>query len=380
MGTQSTPKGSVSRVEPNGGSSSISNSMTLSPLTTGSPSHIQSASSVEINDHTFAVGAETIIGEDVFGLTISIDADGTTRPQSPDTSPTPTEKGYTTQWFDPEEEYNNYLQEKEEFDRLVEFAEMEVPVDFGDEDMEDERTIKAISQEQEQEVIDPESDEVDPTRIWDITVPIRETSVLSDEPNSDRRTMGQIDSLSGPSSGGSAASKQPDQAPTCRVQGKSKGSRSRSGISPETDVMRGGHHPDPVEIDRGLNISKIGLSSDKYLDSDFVDDVLHLDSEAFQAISPDRVDDQQPLRPEAHPELISPMEDQQNDQVDEVDFANRVTDPRWSLANERSPRFSLAAGETASVSSDNVEGDSLGFAKAERYMKRELDFLSPRYT
>ena len=144
--------------------------------------------------------------------------------------------------------------------------------------------------------------------------------------------------------------------------------------------MRGSHHLDPVEIDRGLNISRIGLSLDKHFDSDMVDDVLHLDFEALQAISSDPIEEQQPLSPEGHAELISPMEDQQNDQVDEVDFANRVTDPRWSLANERSPRFSLAVGEMASLTSDTVEGDSMGFAKAERYMKRELDFLSPRYT
>jgi hypothetical protein len=207
MGTQSTPKGSISRAPTGPQSPSLSISMTISSLPSGSESQIESTSSIAPIDDTFAVGAETIIGEDVFGLTIAIDADGSTRPLTPDRSlTTPPGQRYDTRWFDPEEEYRNYLQEREEFDRLVEFAEVDVPVDFGDEG---DDTFQPIPRE----VMEEWSDEVDPTRIWDITVPIRETSVLSEGFNFDDDARVQFDDVQG-----ETLVQQTGQRSVCRVE------------------------------------------------------------------------------------------------------------------------------------------------------------------
>jgi hypothetical protein len=329
MGTQSTPKGSISRAPTGPESPSLSISMTISSLPSGSESQIESASPIAPIDDTFAVGAETIIGEDVFGLTIAIDADGSTRPLSPDRSSiTPPGEKYDTRWFDPEEEYSNYLQEREEFDRLVEFAEVDVPVDFGDEG---DDTLQPIPRE----VVEEWSDEVDPTRIWDITVPIRETSVLSEGFNFDDDAGVQCDD----DQSGTLVH-QTGKIPSCRDEDdktprpdKGKGRPRKSPSQPESRANRS-HTPgpgtDPVETNRGLNISKIGLPHDGEISFNPRNEVC---------------------------------------EIEDVDYTTRIPNP-GSMPREESPHFpSISTGETSSVASVNTPNDPLGFKAAERYTK-----------
>jgi hypothetical protein len=363
MGTQSTPKGSISRAPTGPESPSLSISMTISSLPSGSESQIDSASSIAPIDETFAVGAETIIGEDVFGLTIAIDADGSTRPLSPDrSSTTPPGGRYDTRWFDPEEEYSNYLQEREEFDRLVEFAEVDVPVDFGDEDVGnkgDDDTLEAIPRE----VMEDWSDEVDPTRIWDITVPIRETSVLSEGFNFED-TGGQSEDMLGesvvpPIRHESIRMNEDDETPR-RDNGKGISRKSRS--KPESRANRthiAAPDTDPVESNRGLNISKIGLDN-------------HFDIPSTHLISPPALETHEP------PSLDDHLPDQgginlgpQNDEceIEGVDFTSRIPNPR-EVAQEESPHFSsISTGETSSAASVDTPNDRLGFKATARYTK-----------
>ena len=364
MGTQSTPKGSISRAPTGPESPSISISMTISSLPSGSESQIESASSIAPIDDTFAVGAETIIGEDVFGLTIAIDADGSTRPLSPDrSSTTPPERQYDTRWFDPEEEYSNYLQEKEEFARLVEFAEVDVPVDFGDQDEGDE-SIQPIPRE----VMEDWSDDMDPTRIWDITVPIRETSVLSEGFNFVGDTSGRFDdgggeSLVQPTEPESMEMDKGDETPRAH-KGKGRPRKSRSQPKTRNRTHTSGPDTDPVEIDRGLNISKIGLDN-------------QFDISNPHAISPPALEVQEPPILKDHPADDGEIRfNPQNDvcEIEDVDFTTRI--PNRNLMNrEEDPHFSsISTGETSSVAGVDTPNDSLGFKAAERYAKGKLCF------
>jgi len=361
MGTQSTPKGSVSRAHTGPESPSLSISMTISSLQSESELQSQSASSIAQIDDTFAVGASTIIGEDVFGLTIAIDADGSTRPLSPDRSSdtTPT-RGYTTRWFEPpEEEYSNYLQEREEFDRLVEFAEVDVPVDFGDENSGDEGgdTLQPIPPEMTEEW----SDDVDPTRIWDITVPIRETSVLSDGFNFEDDISGLIDVEAAETSVQSSQHKFPeigeDEEAPRRDKGTGRPRKYRTQRESEMDISQtAGPDRDPVETSRGLNISKIGL------DNLFDDPPSH-------AMSLAGLDDQEAPCLENHlPENETyPNLPNAVGEIDDVDYTTRIQGSR-SLAREDSPHFSsFSTGETSSVASVNTPKEPLGCKADERY-------------
>jgi len=360
MGTQSTPKGSVSRVPTGPGSSSLSTSMTNSSLQSETESQSQSASSIAQIDDTFAVGADTIIGEDVFGLTIAIYADGSTRPLSPDRSPdtTPTRE-YTTRWFDPEEEYSNYLQEREEFDRLVEFAEVDIPVDFGDED---DDTLEAIPRA----IIEEWSDDVDPTRIWDITVPIRETSVLSDEFNFEDDISGPVDDQAAATSMRSSERRSMEMADDDEIPrrdcGEQRPGMSRNQRESELDITQtAGPDRDPVETGRGLNISKIGLDN-------------HFDNPPSHAMSLAGLNDQEVSYLENHRpenEADSNLENAVG-VIEEVDYTTRIQGSR-SLAREDSPHFSrISTGHTSSVVSVNTPNDPLGFTAAERYTKGDV--------
>jgi hypothetical protein len=360
MGTQSTPKGSISRAPTGPDSPSLSISMTISYLPSGSESQIGSTSSIAPIDDTFAVGAETITGEDVFGLTIAIDADGSTRPLSPDrSSTTPPGGKYDTRWFDPEEEYSNYLQEKEEFDRLVEFAEVDVPVDFGDEG---DDTLQPIPRE----VMEEWSDEVDPTRIWDITVPIRETSVLSEGFNYDAATGGHFDEVGAADlvqqNGHKSICVDEDNETLRRGEDKGRPRRSRSQRESKADRA---HFPDsdtdPVESNRGLNISKIGLDN-------------QFETPKYHAMSPPAPDQLEPAILEAHlPDYGDIGLDTQNDvcEIEDVDSTTRIPNP-GSMPREESPHFlSISTGETSSAASIDTPNDALGFKAAERYTKGE---------
>jgi hypothetical protein len=349
MGTQSTPKGSISRAPTGPESPSLSISMTISSLPSGSESQIESISSIAPIDDTFAVGAETIIGEDVFGLTIAIDADGSTRPLSPDrSSTTPTERQYDTRWFDPEEKYSNYLQEREEFDRLVEFAEVDVPVDFGDGS---DDTLPTIPRE----VMGEWSDEVDPTRIWDITVPIRETSVLSEGFNFDDDDGIRFDLHTGQRSIEDDKTPRPDRG---------KGRPRKSQSQPESRANRS-HTPgpgtDPVETNRGLNISKIGLDN-------------RFDISNPHAMSPPAPDQMESPSLEAHiPDDggICLLPQNIECEIEDVDYTTRIPNP-GSMAREESPHFSdISTGETSSVASVDTPNDPLGLKSAERYTMGE---------
>jgi hypothetical protein len=360
MGTQSTPKGSISRAPTGTESPSLSISMTISSLPSGSESQIESISSIAPIDDTFAVGAETITGEDVFGLTIAIDADGSTRPLSPDrSSTTPPGGKYDTRWFDPEEEYSNYLQEKEEFDRLVEFAEVDVPVDFGDEG---DDTLQPIPRE----FMEEWSDEVDPTRIWDITVPIRETSVLSGGSNFEGDAgvrFGDVrgESLVQSTENNSLEMDEDDETPR-RDAGKERPRKSRS--QPESGANKThipGPDTDPIESNRGLNISKIGLE-------------IHFDISNSHAMSPSAPDLLEPPSPEVQlPNDGGICLLPQNDEceIEEIDYTTRIPHPD-SMAREESPHFSsISSGETSSVASFDTPNDPLGFKAAEQYAKGE---------
>jgi len=356
MGTQSTPKGSISRGPTGPESPSLSISMTISSLPSGSESQIESVSPIDPIDETFAVGAETIIGEDVFGLTIAIDADGSTRPLSPDrSSTTPPGGKYGTRWFDPEEEYSNYLQEREEFDRLVEFAEVDVPVDFGDEG---DDTLQPIPRE----VMEEWSDEVDPTRIWDITVPIRETSVLSEGFGYGEDTGGPLDDMQGTdvirySEHKSMEMGEDDETPRRDdAKGNPWNSRSRR-ESRANRTHTPGPDTEPVEIDRGLNISKIGLDN-------------HLDIPSHHPMP----QDQESLRLEDHLEEGGEISlHPRNDvcEIEDVDYTTRIPNPD-SMAREESPHFSsITTGEASHLASIDTPNDPLGFKAAERYTKGE---------
>jgi len=336
--------------------------MTISSLPSGSESQIESVSPIDPIDETFAVGAETIIGEDVFGLTIAIDADGSTRPLSPDRSSTTSPGGkYDTRWLDPEEEYSNYLQEREESDRLVEFAEVDVPVDFGDEG---DDTLQSVSRE----VIGEWSDEVDPTRIWDITVPIRETSVLSEGFKYGDDTGGGLDDLQGTDvvqfSGHKSMEMGEDDETPRRDDGKGRPRDSRSRRESRANRTHGAiPDTDPVERNRGLNISKIGL--DNHVD--FPDhNTMHLDQEPPR-LEDHRVDDGEIS---LHP---------RNDvsETEDVDYTTRIPNPD-SIAREESPHFSsISTGETSHVASVDTPNDPLGFKAAERYTKGTSCLLYP---
>jgi hypothetical protein len=360
MGTQSTPKGSISRAPTGPESPSLSISMTISSLPSGSESQIESASPIAPIDDTFAVGAETIIGEDVFGLTIAIDADGSTRPLSPDRSSTTSpghKQKYDTRWFDPEEEYSNYLKEREEFDRLVEFAEVDVPVDFGDEG---DDTLQPIPRE----VVEEWSDEVDPTRIWDITVPIRETSVLSQGFNCDDDAGVQFDDVQGETLVRQTGQRSIEDDKTPRPD-KGKGRPRKSQSQPESRANKS-HTPgpgtDPVETNRGLNISKIGLDN-------------QFDISNPHAMSPSAPDQLEPPGPEDHlPDDGEISLHPRNDicEIEDVDYTTRIPNPN-SMAREENPHFSsVSMGETSSVASVDTPNDPLGFKAAERYAKGKL--------
>lgn len=355
MGTQSTPKGSVSRAPTGPGSPSLSTSMTISSLQSETESQSRSASSIAQIDDTFAIGADTIIGEDVFGVTIAIDADGSTRPLSPDrSSATPPDIEYTTGWFDPEEVYNNYLQEREEFDRLVEFAEVDVPVDFGDED---DDTLEAIPRE----IIEEWSDDMDPTRIWDITVPIRETSVLSDGFNLEDDSSGQLydepAGISVQSSQDKSLEIGEDKETPRRDNGTGSPRKSRNQRESEMDMTNTVcPDRDPVETGRGLNISKIGLDN-------------IFDNPSCHAMSLAGLDDQEAPCLEDHlPENETyPNLPNAVGEIDDVDYTTRIQGSR-SLAREDSPHFSsFSTGETSSVASVNTPKEPLGCKADERY-------------
>jgi hypothetical protein len=358
MGTQSTPKGSISRAPTGPESPSLSISMTISSLPSGSESQIESASPIDPIDDTFAVGAETIIGEDVFGLTIAIDADGSTRPLSPDRSAsTPPGQRYDTRWFDPEEEYSNYLKEREEFDRLVEFAEVDVPVDFGDEG---DDTLQPIPRE----VMEEWSDEVDPTRIWDITVPIRETSVLSEGFNFDDDACVQFDDVQGGTLVQQTDQRSIEHDKTPRPD-RGKGRPRESQSRPESRANRShtpGPSTDPVETSRGLNISKIGLDN-------------RFDISNPHVMSPPAPDQLEPPSLEAHlPHDGEISLNPRNDvcEIEDIDYTTRVPNA-GSMAREESPHFSsISTGETSSVASVDTPNDPLGFKAAERYAKGKL--------
>lgn len=334
--------------------------MTISSLHSETASQSESASSIAPIDDSFAIGAETIIGEDVFGLTISIDADGTTRPLSPESSTTPPGKEYVDRWFDPEEEYSNYIQEREEFDRLVEFAEVDVPVDFGDEE-----DTQNTPQRVPREVVEDWTDVVEDTRIWDITVPIRETSVLSEKMDVDENINDHFNEVRdtslvrsiGHSSDGVEKS---DDAPR-QMGSKGRSVRSRSRRDREFDgEAMADPDTDSVENNRGLNISKLGLEAE-------------FDTTA-QSNLPSVGHDVQGspgLDHQLQENRVSPsLEETVDKEVEEVDFTSRIPH-RGSLARDDTPQFSsVSTGDTATSIGAHAEKDSLDH-KAKRDIKGE---------
>jgi hypothetical protein len=268
------------------------------------------------------------------------------------------------------------MEEKEEFDRLVEFAEMDVPVDFGDEDVdedEDNTTIQAIPQE----VTEEGSEEMDPTRIWDITVPIRETSILSEELNMDAETIGKVDATCEsfePVNRGQCDMDLDDAKtdPRNRIIRKSRTPQSRRESKAQNGTRSIIVDNDPVETNRGLNISKIGL--DNPFDPVIGGEIPHLDPEPVpEAPSLVLSEVQQIISPDDHfqGDRIESPPAESGEYVEEVDFASRVVTPRWAKPAEEEPNSSNSSRRNSRVASRVREDDSLGFAAAERYMKRE---------
>jgi hypothetical protein len=319
-------------------------------------------------DDTFAVGADTIIGEDVFGLTISIDADGTTRPWSPGRTLSATPPFETpSQWFEDDE-----MDEEMEFDRLVEWAEVDVPVDFGDETndpdlgVDPDVTLQAVPQEIEDTEIWSEG--IDPTRIWDITVPIRETSVLSSEIEFEESDVAEVDeagtSYKEYEGNKTIIPERPfrptPEAKDCMVRTPGKVKRHHAFIRNEADA-------DSIEKSRGLNISRLGLGFDVgagETDDDMVDIP---EPEPVEYRDPQFISNDQRLPDD----VIEPIHPENIDEVEEIDHTTKVRDTRSIMMNNAPLQFSSLVSEATSSTSFDCEDDPLGFMAAEKYIKRK---------
>jgi len=382
MGTQSTPKGSVSRVTPTAvqgsESPSLSMSMTISSFTSNSgtsESPIESSSSAlalplaPSGDDTFAVGADTIVGEDVFGMTISIDADGTMRPWSPGHTLSATPPFERSQWLDEDDDETH----EEEFDRLVEWAEVDVPVDFGDEtnDVDHDLTPGAEVIPQEVEMTEVWSEGVDPTRIWDITVPIRETSVLSSEIDFDENELTQFDQICTKFGQGVG-----DE--TIRADGPfrpvSKPNDIKAGGSGEACdqyvVNENGNEADTdsIEKSRGLNISKLGLGVDVSAGDAGEETADMADTTPAEHNLPPI----QGTEPRSSRAAVDPVEVQDDiDEVEEIDYTSKVRDPTSILTQHPPLRFNSLSSTATSSTAYNSEDDPHGFMAAEKHIKRK---------
>jgi len=383
MGTQSTPKASMSRVAPSAlqgsESPSLSMSMTISSFTSNSgtsESPIESGSSAVVppqgpaGDDTFAVGADTIVGEDVFGLTISIDADGTMRPWSPGHTLSATPPFERSRWLDEDDDETR----EEEFDRLVEWAEVDVPVDFGDEtnDVDNDLTPGAEMIPQEVEMTEVWSEGIDPTRIWDITVPIRETSVLSfsSDIDFDENEITQFDQICTSFERGLG-----DE--TIRADGMSRpGSRPKdikAGGSGEASgryvVNENGNEADTdsIENSRGLNISKLGLGVDVST-GDAGDETADMaDITPAEHILPPIQGNERSSR-----EAVHPVEIQDDiDEVEEIDYTSKVRDPTSILMQDNPLQFNSLSSTATSSTAYNSEDDPHAFMAAEKFIKRK---------
>lgn len=381
MGTQSTPKASVSRVAPSAvqgsESPSLSMSMTISSFTSNSgtsASPIESNSSAVVppqapeGDDTFAVGADTIVGEDVFGLTISIDADGTMRPWSPGHTLSATPPFERSQWLDEDDEETH----EEEFDRLVEWAEVDVPVDFGDEtnDVDNDLTPRAEVIPQEVEMTEVWSEGIDPTRVWDITVPIRETSVLSSGNDFDENEVTQFDQICTSFEEGIGDG-------TIRADGQfrpvSRPKDTEAGGSGEASgqyvIKENGNEADTdsIENSRGLNISKLGLGVDVSAGDAGEETADMADNTPEEHTLPSIQGNERSSRVAVHPVEV------QNDidEVEEIDYTSRVRDPRSILTHDLPVQFNSLSSTATSSTAYKSEDDPHGFMAAEKYIKRK---------
>jgi hypothetical protein len=275
--------------------------------------------------------------------------------------------------------------------------EMEVPVDFGDSDsidpegrVEGDPTIGGRPPgpaEQHDTGAKTSSEEIQRTRFWDVTVPIRETSVLSprlaltrnetnrydevyaggDSLDNDTTTMGRPDIVEKRNARPLEAG---DTSTVCRKR-KGEGQeaeRNKCQID-ETPTPRSLY--DEVEESRGLKLSKLGVGM--------------IDMSPIQAHEPNvpgELFDHAQDKVETEPQVlnsrsaISPLgEEHLATEVEEieVDFADRVF--RSSLSGEAlgdsSPR-PIPTARNGPSTIDRDDTDPYGFRQAERCIRGEI--------
>jgi hypothetical protein len=301
---------------------------------------------------------------------------------------------------------------------LIYCAETEVPVNFGDSEsgmeevQNDDSTLRAIPQE----IIDEAwSDLYDATRVWDITVPIRDTSVLVYGWNDlDATDFAQIDHVC-------AASFEQDQRPrdlesgglvegvsTDIREGGPTRARERKGEirNAHEDDEEYGSDINAIEASRGLNLSRIGMDDPNLpADTDVAYDAVEYD---VDVPSSDDLSPKSLKRPgsvntpsmtrfipgttmeEADVDLQISMngcaddhrvrvdkkdEERFPQDVEEIDHTSRVRRPPGVLDQDPCLRAPSVSDSTSNATTFSVD-DPTGFKAAARYMKRKLD-LSP---
>jgi hypothetical protein len=352
------------------------------------------------NSDSFAVGAEPIIGEDVFGLTYSIDPDGTVRAVSPlavvEGSPVPyefedperdvdgeVEDQQNVQKFE-KEQYGLELDYRDDQDTPWQDMDIEVPVDFGDTDSTPDThenkpegpdtTIRPLQEIDSRSGVTGISEYE--TRFWDITVPIRETSVLSPLTGSSHLESGQNDSGSEYPANPEKRTKVNDISKPLEVddgvvpgrerrhskekgRGKERSTASRSEATPVAGQLES---PVDVEQSRGLKLSKLGAGmidmSPIQIDDQEIDDL---------------VADAETPKNEVTEACEEEVQEEVTEEV-EVDYASRV--PRPSFIPKPGEGQGIldfrSVSSSSSISSSILDsGDPLGFKRAERHIKRE---------
>jgi hypothetical protein len=289
------------------------------------------------------------------------------------------------------EQYGHELDYRDDQDTLWQDMDIEVPVDFGDTDSapdmyenEPEGPDTSIRPLQE---IDSRSGVIgerwDETRFWDITVPIRETSVLSPHSASNHFESGQNGSESEYLVNTEKRTKENDLSKPLEAddgvvpdrkrrhskekgRGKERGTTSQSEATPIAGQLVS---PVDVEQSRGLKLSKLGVG--------MID------------MSPIQIDDQEiddlvagaemPVNDVTEASEVEPVQEEVTEEV-EVDYASRVPRPSFIPKPGEGQGildFRSVSSSSSMASSILDPGDPLGFKRAERHINREFLPVTP---
>lgn len=266
--------------------------------------------------------------------------------------------------------------------------EMDVPVDFGD--SEHEERLNDLTESPEM-TIRPHGHNVtedgdDRTRFWDITVPIRETSVLSLPTDSGIiRTENPISICNGPQHADTPARQHiaPTSAASFCILGSAKPStaevRQRNDDPP--DCATSAKNPlstwspdSPVEQSRGLKLSKLGVG---------MKDMSPIQGEAVLMDDVDvmeEVDDTEGcvrIRALGMPKgVTAEPEEEPTEEEAEVDYASRVPKlspvlPPGAVGYQGGSGFRALSTSSRTTSSILDPDDPLGLKRAEKCIKGE---------